>query len=307
MPPWRLYLHWVSVATANGIVFTPAERMHALLMFYFPATERGDKRIYRLSLTMPVWEPSPERIRRAAQAFADAVAVESGGGAWLAIDVTTDGREHLYGLAISSQKPDTLATLWIGLSGASWDGCKIRPVTGQKYGWGDDYKAPSRLGENLARVVHYGLKSLPPRYDMTARERVITAGCMRELWERACMEDTPPPVEQQQEPFAKSGPQAEGLRCCHLCGGRVRSKIRRHAKWCSPSCRTMAYEERQRLRAMLAADELDAFAERAAIFECCAGLNRSQAEQRAFEEVRRPALALSAQLPALASACPRLV
>ena len=69
----------------------------------------------------------------------------------------------------------------------------------------------------------------------------------------------------------------------------------------------MAYEERHRLRAMLAADELDAFEERAAIFECCAGLNRSQAEQRAFEEVRRPALALSAPLPALALAYPRLV
>lgn len=304
--PWRRYLYWVSVATAAGVVFSQAERLQALLMLYFEATERGDKQIYRLSLTMPVWEPSPARIRRAAQSLADAIAAEEGGGAWLAIDVTAEGREHLYGLAISSQAPDTLSKLWVALSGASGDGCKVRPVTGQKHGWDGARKAPSRLDENLARVIHYGLKSLPPRYDMTARERVITAGCLSELWERACTDFSPLPAEPK-PPVAESGNKAEGLRCCQLCGGRVRAKIRRHARWCSPSCRTMAYEERRQLRAMLTAEERDAFEERAAICEFEAGLKRPQAEQRAFDELRRPAAALSAQLPSLASAYSGLV
>ena len=150
-------------------------------------------------------------------------------------------------------------------TGASATGCHVRTVTGQKNAWGEGrtQKTFGKLSANLARVFHYGLKSLPPRYDIPLQERVIVAGCLREPWERACASLQPAPPS---SPPTQSLSAMPDVRCCMHCGKRMPSKMRRHARWCSPSCRTMAYEVRRDLRVRLSADELDAFEERAAIF-----------------------------------------
>lgn len=301
VPTWLQYLRLVWEQTAYGVVYTTAERLHTLLSLYLrqEAPDRGDKHLYRLSLTMPSWEHSPIRLQLAAQALADSLAAEPDSGAWLAIDVSEVGQEHLYGVAITSRPSKTIVEEWIKLTGASEQGCRVRPVTGQKHGWGDSgthRRRRPKLSGNLARVINYGLKTLPPRYAMTERERVISTGCLRMIWERAFAEPPSSEAPQQKEP-----PQLEpGVRCCERCGRRLPSKLRKHAHWCSPSCRTMAYEMRRGLRAQLVAEELDAFEERAAILEFEAGLSRSRAEQLAHEQTRNRAAGpmVTSSLPA---------
>jgi hypothetical protein len=238
---------------------------------------------------MPDWERSPVRIRHCAQVFAHAIAAEPGSGAWLALDVSTDGLEHLYGLAVTSQTRERLLESWIALSGATAEGCRVRPVTGQKNGWGQDSQSTLRekLALNLSRVVHYALKSLPPRFAMADVERVIATGFLLTIWQRATAElaaSTSNHAEPNLQP-APSDPGPPAVRCCQHCGGRMLSTRRRHACWCSASCRTMAYQQRRRLRSRFAPSELDAFAERAAILQYDAGMTRSRAEQLAHDQI----------------------
>ena len=270
---------------------------------YLGNTDRGGQRILRLSLTMPAWERDPERLRIAAQNFAYSVTQSAADAVWLALDVTKEGRGHLYGVALSNQPSEWFTSTWLMLTGASSEGCSVKPVTGQKHGWGGDAKASAKLSRNLSAVLHYGLKSLPPRYDLPIRERVIVTGCLCVLWEQTCAELTPPTACEQS--VAPNG--SLTARCCHRCGDRLRAKSRRHALWCSPSCRTMAYEERRRVRAQLSADELDAFEERAAIIEYDAGFGRTKAEQQAVDQLRKPATTSKARPSSVASPHPWIV
>jgi hypothetical protein len=295
VPPWRWYLGEVQRQIATGIPYTPAELLNTFLMHFLrtEASERGEKRLYRLSLTMPSWERNPERIRRAAQALAQGIATEPGCGAWLALDVSKKGEEHLYGVALSEQSSAKLITRWIEITGASELGCRVRPVSGQKEGWGEGRTEQTRnkLSENLSRVLHYSLKSLPPRYHMTLAERVIVTGCLQIPWERAleALQPTTRPSSQ-----APANPPMQAGRCCQHCGRRIVSTKRRHARWCSSGCRTLAYAARRDLRTRLSEDELEAFEERAAIIEFDAGMTRPRAEQLAYDQRQ---LAAAAAVP----------
>lgn len=295
-PVWLQYQRIVQADIANGVPYSPAELLCSFFLYYLrlEAPARGDKRLYCLSFTMPNWERSPEKLRRATQSLAADLAADPGCGAWLAVDVSKKGREHIYGVALTEHGRQALITRWIELTGASEDGCRVRPVSGQKDAWGEERtgKTYEKLSKNLARVLHYSLKSLPPRYDMPLQERVIVTGCMQQLWERTCATLQPSPPS---SPRAQSLPAVPGVRCCPHCSRRMPPTKRRHARWCSPSCRTMAYEVRRDLRVQLSADELDAFEERAAILEFEGGIPRPRAEQLAYEQQRRLTLSLSVQ------------
>lgn len=293
---WSTFMRELHLARAARLPICSAELMCRALSIYLRSESeaREARNLYRLSLTMPDWERSPKRLRHCASRYAQRMADEDGCGAWLAVDVTKDGREHLYGLALTRLSPGELESQWMALSGACADGVKIRPVTGQKNGWSPDPKKQeqAKLRQNLGRVLLYALKTLPPRFEMTEAERVIASGCMDELWRQLGLSNDG--VQSMSEPDNKNthitGPSpdsagSDGLRCCQQCGDRMNSAARRHAHWCSPSCRTLAYEIRRRLRQTLRESEQDSFEERAAIIEYEGRYSRSRAEQLAFDEV----------------------
>lgn len=286
---WSSYKLAVDLSSAAGVVYSSAVLMCNSLTVYLKeeSPERGGRQILRLSLTMPEWESSPVRIREYARLLASTLATEPGCGAWLALDVTEEGREHLYGIAVTNLAKTAIQDAWVTISGATADGCQVRPVTGQKNGWGLGSKSSGRekLGKNLGRVLHYGLKTLLPRYAMAESERVFTSGCLRILWERAVEPpSTGQPSQQPRNSDAEpSNPSAHSVRCCQRCGGRMVATARRHAHWCSASCRTLAYKIRRQVRQGLSHEELEAFEERAAILEYEAGCTRTRAEQLAHD------------------------
>lgn len=264
-----------------------AARFFLLVARYLRSTDRRDRTIWRLSLTMPRWEPDTARLRQAAQTLADTIAADTEGGAWIALDFTKEGRAHIYGIALSEQPRNWFSSTWMTLTGASLGACSVKPVSGQKYGWGGDLKAMAKLSRNLSTVIHYGLKSVPARYELPLHERVVATGCLLPVWERSFAGHS----------SVQSGNQPT-MRRCQRCGEPLPPKTHSHARWCSRTCRTMAWQARCRLRSQLEPDRLDAFEEHAAILEFDARMTRPQAEQRAFEHQRQGMLLEKARLRA---------
>lgn len=256
------------------------------LLFYLRSSYRGCLFIWRLSLTMPEWEPDRGRLLCAMRSLANEIAAEPAGGAWLVLDVTEQGREHAYGIALSSRSRDWFITAWVHLTGATRSACHVRPVSGQLKGWGgSDGKAARTLETNLARVVRYGLKTLPARSQVPLAQRVVVSGPFERLWQPVPATEAEQRAPEQVEP--SNVPAAGAERCCQRCRVGLQRRKRKHALWCSASCRTMAWMQRQTLRQQLTAEELDAFEERAAILEWDGRLDRAHAEQQAFEDLRK--------------------
>lgn len=168
-----------------------AGRFVRALLHYFDETSRHGREVWRLSLTMPEWEPSPARLAHASETLAHCIAEESGGGAWLALDVTKEGRQHVYGIALSGHPREWFLGSWVNLTGATRKATDVCRTTGQREGWGGTAPASAKLAEHLSRVIRYALKSLPPGFDLSAERRVMVTGCLRPLWELAKATEKP--------------------------------------------------------------------------------------------------------------------
>lgn len=231
---------------------------------YLDKTPRGELGLWRLSLTMPRWEPSLGRLAQAAETLATSIAAEPGGGALLALDRTEAGRPHLYAIALSGRERGWFIQTWIELSGATRKGNRAQLITGQRDGWGSDPAAAAKLAPNLARVVRYALKTLPAGFKMDPERRVIAMGSLRSLWQAATA------FERSAQVDASHGSSATQPLCQH-CRCPIEPQKRKHALWCSPSCRTLAWRERRNLLDQLSAAEREEFAERASLMTTSCG------------------------------------
>lgn len=281
-PPWVTSMS-SPVSGCQSSAFDLATAFYQELLWFMGREPRHERTILRLSLTLPEWESDVLRLWSAMERLAQQVAECSGDGAWLVLDFSKTGRPHVYGLALSCEPCSWFQEQWIQLTGASADGCQIKPVTGQKHGWEVTGKSCRRLNSNLARVIHYGLKSLPSGYEVAPVYRVLASGTLSTLWGQAISSTMPASAP------AGSEPQNLPRRQCQLCAGYLSPKARSHAIWCSHSCRTLAHRRRERLRKQLDANQRDAFEEHAAILEFDRGMPRLNAEQLAYEHQRQGA------------------
>ena len=282
VPPWGASISG-PLSGCKSSAFDLATAFYQEFLWFMGRERRDERTILRLSLTMPDWEADVARMWSAMERLAQRVAECPGDGAWLAVDFSETGRPHVYGLALSCKSRAWFQEQWIPITGASADGCQVKPVTGQKDGWEVTGKSCLRLNKNLARVIHYGLKSLPSRYEVAPVDRVRASGSLAPLWVQAISATMPESARPGSEP--KHLP----TRKCLFCGHYLKPTARRHAIWCSHSCRTLAHRWRERLRGQLDVVQRDGFEERAAILEFERGLPRLHAEQLAYEHERQGA------------------
>jgi hypothetical protein len=176
-----------------GIAVAVLDRLWPVL----DAVRGTGARLLRVSLTVATWGA----LRPALAAFGAALDAR-GEDRLLVVDVSSEGKLHLYGYVVSGDREGVLAA-WLHCSGATVEekGKVVRAVTGwQAYAESGDPDARAgrsrqTLRANLTRSVHYAFHAWPTPYGSRDLARDVDAsGVFAPVWAEvlAAVEDPAP-------------------------------------------------------------------------------------------------------------------
>lgn len=240
---------------------------HVVLHAMEAAEPRGPIALRRTSLSLPEIDDWDTRVLpslpargelltwwgwQAAQLFADVIAMDSPhAGAFLALDVAPYTlRPHFYGLALTTRSDWELDELWRRLVDGDITGPlhrRVRAPTGTSTHAGSpvSWRVPDRswthdedaeaaydkLTANVRRCCRYAVKPLPDGVTLSSASRVVLSGPFDAQLARFVVD----PDEDARAVLA-----AQLRRGCPRCGRALDVAMRRHARWCSPTCRKLA-------------------------------------------------------------------
>lgn len=173
--------------------------------------------------------PTPALLRHAAERAEDLL--RPGEGLLFVLDVSAKDREHLHGLALLAD-PRRFLNEWVGAADARRPAQRLTKVTGSDGPWDASNEC---LRENLEDVIRYAYRRKEPLVPESLSPRLWTASGSLESAGIATR-------------FTLNDAQRSGDRHCLRCGKVLRASKRKHAKWCSPSCRELAYRARRAAR-----------------------------------------------------------
>ena len=215
--------------------------------------------LLRYSLTVPDHFHDLQRMRAAARTCAEDLAKLQPGvtGAWLVLDVSKEGRLHLYGVGLAPvQNMRGLMNQWRSLTGADYNGCLTDPVTGaagylkeiQRQGYCGRAalgKLQLNLGGTQERVGVIGYTFKPLSAALSTKysylERALAAsGPFDAIWAKTVHDfKLCAPVRR---PSRKKAVKNE---TCVTCRKRLAAGRRSHMRSCSARCRKKLAERRR--------------------------------------------------------------